>query len=146
MADTQLAGGGWGGEFHLNDGTSLFELKQVVSFTLPQDERDQIEITHLKSTNQRREFAPGLIDGGEFEVVVNLRAGSDTDTKVAAAFAAGTARAFKAVIPERGVATWDVTGNAIVTGYDRGEVNAEDKMEATITLKPTGAVTEAAHT
>lgn len=148
MADDQLAGIGWGGEFHLStDDTAgnLTELVQVVGFTLPQDEVDQVETTHLKSPNRRREFAPGLIDGGEFEITLNYRAGSDTDQMLADALTAGDERAFKAVIPERGTPTWDITGIAIVTGYDRGEVTAEDKMEAKVTLKITGAPTEEAH-
>lgn len=146
MADTQLAGTGWAGEFHLDNASgTLTELKQVVSFTLPQDEVDQVEITHLKSPNRRREYAPGMIDGGEFEVTLNHRAGSDTDQLLAQALASGTTRSFKAVIPERGAAAWDISGESVVTGYDRGEVNAEDKMESTVTLKISGAITEAAH-
>lgn len=149
MADTQEAGTGWGGEFHIHDGATpgaLFELKQVKSFTLPQDEVEQVEITHLKSPNRRREYAPGMIDGGEFEVVLNMRAGSDTDVFCQGFKDSGETRAFKAVIPERGVPTWDVEGDIICVGYDRGEVNVDDAMEATLTCKLSGATTEAAHT
>lgn len=145
MADTQLAGTGWGGEFHLeNDDVApvLTELKQVKSFTLPQDEVDQVDITHLKSPNRRREYAPGMIEGGEFEVTLNFRAGSDTDQLLQTALTDGTTRAFKAVIPERGVAAWEIEGECIVVGYDRGEVTPDDAMEATATLRITGATTE----
>lgn len=145
--DTQLAGTGWGGEFHLENGAAtpvLTELKQVKSFTLPQDEVEQVEITHLKSPNRRREYAPGMIEGGEFEVTLNFRAGSDTDQLLAEALTSGETRGFKAVIPERGVAAWEITGDCIVTGYDRGEVTADDAMEGTVTLKITGATTEGA--
>lgn len=144
--EAQLAGSGWGGEFHLHDGTALYELVQVVSFTLPSDEVDEIDITHLKSAGRRREYAEGLIDGGEFEVVLNYRPLSDTDIKIRAWQAAGGPRAFKAVIPERGTKTAQITGNAVLRGYDQGEVNAEDKMESTLTLRVTGAVTVAAYT
>ncbi|HVJ69927.1 MAG TPA: phage tail tube protein [Sphingomicrobium sp.] len=147
MADTQLAGTGWGGEFWLdNDAVTpvLTELKQVKSFTLPQDEVEQVEITHLKSPNRRREYAPGMIEGGEFEVTLNFRAGSDTDQLLADALTDGSTRNFKAVIPERGVAAWEIEGEAIVVGYDRGEVTPDDPMEATVTLKITGATTEGA--
>jgi hypothetical protein len=145
MADTQLAGTGWNGAFHLDNSLgALTELKQVKSFTLPQDEVDQVDITHLKSPNRRREYAPGMIDGGEFEVVLNFRAGSDTDQLLQEALESAETRSFKAVIPERGVAAWEITGDGIVVGYDRGEVNAEDAMEATATIRVTGAVTEGA--
>ena len=149
MADDQLAGTGWAGEFWLDDDAAtpvLTELKQVISFTLPQDEVEQVEITHLKSPARRREFAPGMIDGGEFEVVLNLRAGSDTDKLLQAANTSANTKDFKAVIPERGVAVWDIEGQCVVVGYDRGEVNVDDRMEATLTLKQTGPTVEAAHT
>jgi predicted secreted protein len=147
MADTQLAGTGWGGEFWLDNAAAtpvLTELKQVKSFTLPQDEVDEVDVSHLKSPGRRREYAPGMIDGGEFEVTLNFRAGSDTDQLLAAALADGSTRSFKAVIPERGVAAWEIEGECIVRGYDRGEVNPEDAMEATVTLRISGALTEGA--
>ena len=149
MADDQLAGIGWGGEFWLGDEADpsvLTELVQVKSFTLPQDEVEQVETSHLKSPGRRREYAPGMIEGGEFEVVLNYRAGSDTDLLVQTALNDGLPRPFKAVVPERGVAVWDITGTGVVTGHDRGEVNVDDAMEATVTVKITGLPTEAAHT
>jgi len=150
MADDQLAGIGWGGEFWLSNGATptpvLTELVQVKSFTLPQDEVEQVETSHLKSPGRRREYAPGMIEGGEFEVVLNFRAGSDTDQLLAEALTAGDTRDFKAVIPERGVPVWDIEGECIVSGYDRGEVNIDDAMEATVTCKITGLPVEAAHT
>jgi len=148
MADDQLAGIGWGGEFWLgNDATPsvLTELVQVKSFTLPQDQVEQVETSHLKSPGRRREYAPGMIECGEFEVVLNFRAGSDTDQLISDALNSGENRDFKAVIPERGVPVWDVTGECIVVGYDRGDVNVDDAMEATVTCKVTGLPVEAAH-
>jgi len=148
MADDQLAGIGWGGEFWLSDGAAtpvLKELIQVKSFTLPQDEVEQVETSHLKSPGRRREYAPGMIEGGEFEVVLNFRAGSDTDQLLAAALVAGDNRDFKAVIPERGTPVWDIEGECIIAGYDRGEVNIDDAMEATVTCKITGLPVEGAH-
>jgi hypothetical protein len=148
MADDQLAGIGWGGEFWLSDGAAtpvLKELVQVKSFTLPQDEVEQVETSHLKSPGRRREYAPGMIEGGEFEVVLNFRAGSDTDQLLAEALVEGGNREFKAVIPERGIPVWDIEGECIIAGYDRGEVNIDDAMEATVTCKITGLPIEGAH-
>lgn len=148
MADDQLAGIGWGGEFWLGDDAEpsvLTELVQVKSFTLPQDEVEQVETSHLKSPGRRREYAPGMIEGGEFEVVLNFRAGSDTDQLIQDALNSGDTRPFKAVIPERGVAVWDVEGDCVVVGYDRGDVNIDDAMEATVSCKITGLPTEQAH-
>ena len=144
--EAQLAGTGWNGEVWINDGIALYELKQVVSFTLPQDEVDRVETSHLKSPGRRRQYAEGMVDGGKVTVNLNYRILSDTDIKIRAWQAAGGERAIKLVIPERGATIGQVTCNAILTGYDPGEVNADDKMEATLTLTSTGAVTVAAYT
>lgn len=148
MAETQEASIGWGGEFWLGTTAlagSLVEMVQVVSFGLPQDKIDRVETTHLKSANRRREYTSGLVDGGEVQVVLNFRPGSDTDQAIENALAAGDERAVKFVVPNLGVAAWDYGTTAIITGYDRGSVTGGDKMEATVTLAITGAVTSAAH-
>jgi predicted secreted protein len=134
---------GWGGEFHLHNGTTLTELVEVVSFTLPTPTNETVEATHLKSPNRRREYISGMIEDGELEVVLNYVPGSATDVLIADAANDGDARAFMAVIP-RNVANWEITGTCIVTGYDRGSVEADGKMEATVTVRITGATTEAA--
>ena len=148
MAETQEASIGWGGEFWLGTTSlpaSLVELVQVVSFGLPQDQIDRVDTTHLKSPNRRREYTSGLVDGGEVQVVLNFRPGSDTDQAIEDALAAGDERAIKFVVPNLGASVWDYATTAIVTGYDRGSVSAGDKMEATVTLAISGAVTSAAH-
>lgn len=134
---------GWGGEFHLHNGTALTELVEVVSFTLPNATSETIEATHLKSPNRRREYIAGMIEDGDLEIVVNYVPGSATDILLRGALEDGEAHAWMAVIP-RETANWEVTGTGIVTGYDRGSVVADGKMEGTITLRVTGAVAEAA--
>lgn len=149
MSEAAEASIGWGGEFWLGTTAlvgSLVEMVQVVSFGLPQDQTDRVETTHLKSPNRRREYTSGLVDGGEVQVALNFRPGSDTDQAIEDAFGAGEERAVRFVVPQLGVAAWDYTTTAIITGYDRGQVSAGDKMEATVTLAISGAVTSAAHT
>lgn len=148
MAETQEASIGWGGEVFLStDATvgNLEELVQVVSFGLPSDEVDRVETTHLKSPNRRREYTSGLVDGGEAEIVLNFRPGSDTDQAIEDAFIAGDERAIRFNVPELGEPAWSYTTTAIVTGYDRGTVTAGDKMEATVTVTLSGAITSAAY-
>lgn len=149
MSEVQEASIGWGGEFWLStDATegNLDEMVQVVSFGLPQDQIDRVETTHLKSPNRRREYTSGLVDGGEVQVVLNFRPGSDTDQMIEGALVSGDERAARFVVPNLGTAAWDYDTTVIVTGYDRGTVAAGDKMEATVTLAVSGAVTSAAHT
>lgn len=137
---------GWGGEFHLDDASNvLTELVEVVSFTLPNSEAETIEATHLKSPNRRREYIAGMIEDGELEVVINYVPGGATDVLVRAALADGVTRSYMAVVP-RATANWEISGDCIVTGWDRGEVVADGKMEATLSLRLTGAATEAAAT
>lgn len=145
MAETQKARIGWGGEVWLYNGTALAELVEVVNFGLPDDTTDEVEVTHLKSPGKRREYISGLIDGGSVDVTLNYRPGSTTEALIRAAAAAGDARAVKFVIPdEDGTPAWEVTTTAIVRRNQRGTVAAGDKIEQTITLRITGAQTEAA--
>jgi hypothetical protein len=149
MAETQEASIGWGGEVWLStDATeaNLAELVQVVSFALPSDTADRVETTHLKSPNRRREYTSGLVDGGEVTVTLNFRPGSDTDQAIEDALEAGDERYVRFVVPELGVPSWMYDTTVIVTGYDKGEVSAGDKMEATVTLSLTGAITGATWT
>ncbi len=139
-----LAKTGYLGEFWLGNATNvLTELVEVVSFSLPNGEVETVEATHLKSPNRRREYISGMIEDGELEVVLNYVPGSTTDVAILGALTSGLEKAYKAIIP-RLTANWAITGNCIVTGYDRGSVEADGKMEATMTVRLTGASTEAA--
>ncbi len=139
-----LAKTGYGGEFWLGNAADvLTELVEVVSFTMPNGEVETVEATHLKSPNRRREYISGMIEDGELEVVLNYLPGSATDTLILTALSDGDSRPYKAIIP-RLVANWMINGTCIVTGYDRGSVEADGKMEATMTVRLTGASTEAA--
>lgn len=143
MAETQVASTGWGGEVWLSDDddeANLVELVQVVSYALPSDEAETVETTHLKSPGRRREYTQGMIEGGEVEVVLNFRPGSDTDLAIEAAMRAGDPRAVLFVVPELGIPTYQYGTLAIVSAYDKGEVAADGKLEATLTLRLTGDV------
>lgn len=139
---------GWGGEVHLstdNTATNLTELVEVVSFGLPDEDVDEVEVTHLKSPNRYKEFIAGLADRGSVEVTLNYVPGSATDTLISAARAAGDTRAVKFVIPDQtGAPAWEISTFAFVQGYARGPVSAGDKIEATLRLRITGDQTEGA--
>jgi predicted secreted protein len=135
---------GWGGEFHLdatNGAGTPTELVEVVSITLPNGETERVEATHLKSPNRRREYIAGMIDDGEMEVVINYVPGSATDLLVRTAQTDGLDRNWMAVIP-RTTTDWEITGTGIVTGYDRGTIEVDGVMRATITIAVSGSQTE----
>lgn len=135
MAETQEATLGYMGEFHLDDGTGLYELQEVKEFGVPTGgTREQIEKTHLKSPNWRREYLSGFYEDSDFTVLLNARLMSDTDELLDDALVQGDVRDFKAVIPEDGVPVAQITGTCKCIGYDRGTVNNE-LMEATATFR-----------
>jgi hypothetical protein len=143
MAETQKASTGAKSEFWFNDGSALYKAKQVKSFQLPSPSVEQLESTTLES--DAKEFVPGDTDFGTFQIKLNLRPGSDTDTKIEAWVAAQTERAYQFNTAERGVLTRMYTGNAVAQEYDHGEVQRSGVMEATLTLRSTGAMTSAAY-
>lgn len=149
MPETQKPSTGWNGEVWLStDDTTanLEELVQVVSFSLPSDTVERVQTTHLKSPGRRHEYTSGMIDGGEVEVVLNFRPGSDTDELIEAALAEGDPRAVRFNVPELGVLTRSYTTTVQVLGYDKGSIEVDGKMEATVTLAISGAVTRAPYT
>lgn len=138
---------GWGAEFWLEDDQAvptLTELLGITSLTIPNDQTDDVEITHFKSAGRRREYISGLIESGEGTFEMNYVPGSATDILCRAAHTAGTTRGYKIVIPDQaGDAAWEITGDCYVKGYER-DIPIDDRMMATLTVKFTGAVTEAA--
>ena len=136
---------GWGGKVYLGtDATegTLTELAEVVEVTFPSDETDEVEATHLQSPGRRKEFIPGLIDGGEVTVTMNYDPGSATDLLLAGALEVGTTRSVRLVVPDNsgtGAADWNFTTSAFVKKYAPDRMSAADKITATATLRITGA-------
>lgn len=136
MAETQDATLGYGGEFHLHNGSALYELVEVKEFDIPgTGAREQVEATHLKSPNWRREYLSSFYEDSDFEVTLNTRMLSDTDVLLADALSDADTRAFKVVIPENGVPTTQIEGTARCTNYTRGRVVADGVIEATATFR-----------
>lgn len=136
MAETQDATVGYMGEFHLYNGSQLYELVEVQSFKIPEPgSREQVETTHLKSPNWRRTHVSTFYEDSDFEVTLNTRILSDTDVLLSDALADDDVRAFKAVIPENGVPVANVSGTCRVIGYDRGTVEKDSVITATVTLR-----------
>lgn len=135
MAETAVASVGWGGGFWFFDGTLVYEAKQVVSFTLPNPEFEEVESTHLKSANRYREFIDSLVNGGEVQVVLNFRPLSDTHTKLLAWRDSREIRAIEFHVPESGTVVVEVGTTGKCNMIDPGEVAADGKMEATVTIR-----------
>jgi hypothetical protein len=134
---------GWGGEFHFdNNGGTLTELIEVKGFTLPNGTTEQLDATHLKSPNRRREKIAGMIDDGDLVVRLNYVPGSATDLLIMQAFTEGDTRSYAAEIPRASGVNWIVSGEAFISGVDRGEVVADEIMEVAVTFTLSGSPTE----
>lgn len=141
---TTLATIGWGSEFHLDNASGvLTELAEIISVPFPNPQISDVEATHMKSPNRRREYIAGLIEDGEGTVEMNYVAGSATDILIRAAVEDGVARSFKVVAPVSGGTTWEITGECIVKGYERTNP-IDDRQTAVMTIRFTGSSTEAA--
>lgn len=136
MAETQDASVGYMGAAWLHDGTALYELVQVKGFDIPNlGEREQVETTHLKSPNWRREYVSTFYEDSDFNVMLNFRPLSTTDVLLADALADGDIRAMKIIIPENGVPVAQIELTVRCINYTRGEVTPNDVMEATATFR-----------
>lgn len=139
MAETQEATIGYGGAFWLSNtalAAQLVEMVQVKEFDIPGGgQRQQVQTTHLKSPGYRHEYVEGFYEDSDFQLVLNSRPLSTTDVNIEAARVSGDTLAFKAVIPEDGVATSQVQGTCRCIAYSRGRVTAEGVLEATATFR-----------
>lgn len=136
---------GIGAEFWLenNAGTPvLTQLGEITGISMPNPQTAEVEATHFGSPDRRREYISGLIDDGEGTFEMNLVPGSATDALIRGAQASGLTKAYKIVIPDGG-GTWEVEGDCIVRGYERN-IPIDDRMTAILTVRFTGASTEAA--
>lgn len=141
---------GWGAEVQLGTSSevaSLVEIGEVRSFNLPSDEADEHEVTHFKSPDRAKEFISGLIDRGEGTVTINYVPGSASDLLLTDAAESGTTRAVRFIIPDQtGTAAWQVTSSAFVRRYSPDTVEPNAPITATLTLRFTGAKSQAAET
>jgi predicted secreted protein len=141
---TTEVGIGSGSEFWLDNASNvLTELGEILSVTPPNPQTADVEATHMKSPNRRREYIAGLIEDGEGSFEMNYIPGSATDVLIRAAQNDGATRSYKIVLPVADGTTWEITGDCIVKGYERS-TPIDDRMTATLTVRFTGASSEAA--
>jgi hypothetical protein len=141
---------GWGAEVQVSSSSSaagLVEIGEVRSFNLPSDEADEHEVTHFKSSQRRKEFIAGLIDGGEATVTVNYVPGSVSDLLLTDAQEDGTTRPVRFIIPDQvGAAAWQITAAGFIKHYSPDTVEPNAPITATFTIRFTGAKSQAAET
>lgn len=124
---------GYGAKFGIKGAGSSYDyVAEVTSLTPPGLTRDTVEATHLESPDSFKEYIAGLADGGEATITINY-APATSDALMTAFLAPSDD--FRVLFPS-GTVALDFSG--IVTGYEIGDVVADDKMSATFTVKCTG--------
>ena len=134
---------GYGSKFYIESANSpgdspphYNEIAEVFNITPPNEQTDDVDVTHNQSPNRRREFIPGLIDAGECSFEMNFVPGSASDMILLDLKTAGTVVNCKVLFPN--AATWEFL--AFVKGYEIS-MATEDKMTATVTLRVSGDTT-----
>lgn len=118
-------------------------LAEVTAIGIPALTAEVIDVTTHGSTNRWRQFVRGLRDAAEFTVTMKYTAGSATDDACIAAITSDTAVAVE-IVAKAASGTEDLTFNAFGTSYEVNDLEIDSDQTATLTLKPTGAVTQAA--
>jgi hypothetical protein len=110
-------------------------IDEVVECTAPQPEVGEVEVTHLNSDNQAKEFKPGLKDFGEASFVVNWLDAAGHD-QILSDFDASTIAEWKYEYSNGKTETF----NAYVKGMEKS-IAVEDPVRMTVTLRCSGAST-----
>ncbi|WIY23351.1 phage tail tube protein [Parasedimentitalea psychrophila] len=103
----------------------------VISITPPSKSREAVDKTHLKSPDRYKEYFPGMKEGGEAKIGLNFA--PSVAAALDAAFEVGETW-FRITFPDE---TTTLTSKAVITGLEYGEL-VNDKMTATLTVKPSG--------
>lgn len=129
--------------FYIHDGGSpgafeefgrVFDIPQF-----PDQQTDQVDVTHMRSPNRKREYIGGFIESGECQVQLAYEPGSSAYSALHALHVSGEVRQMKFVF---GTNSGDP--NETFAGYVSGIARAVplgDKMTATVTIKVSGAST-----
>lgn len=127
---------GWGASFGIEGGTpgTYVKLAEVKAITPPGATRNTVDATHLESPDKWMEYIAGMKDTGEASITLNY-VPSATDA-LFAAFNDETGN-YEVTFPNGVMLRF----GGIVTGWTPPELTPEGVMEATITIKPTGAPT-----
>ena len=107
------------------------ELDLIGDLELPDEQIDEVEITHMKSPGRRRQFIAGLIDSGEVSIPMNYIPGSDSDTLLKEIKATGENVILEITIGENGTPE---SYEAFLKGYRR-TAPVDDKMTAEATFR-----------
>ena len=112
-------------------------LHEVIAFTPPDEQADDVEVTHFESPSSTKEYIRGLIEGGTANFTVNYNPSAyATHNQIITDKAAGDSHTYRFVLPDSGE-TWTFTGYVKGVSVNTGP-NVPQTLE--VTLKVAGAV------
>lgn len=130
---------GYGTKFQTGNGSSpetFTDLAFVTSITPPGLSRDSIDVSHMQSPDEWREFIAGMKDAGEVSLELNFLQGGSAFLAMLAEFNTVSASATKT----RRI-TWPdgsyMEFEAFITGFEP-ETPMDDKQVASVTFKVSG--------
>lgn len=107
------------------------ELDLVADLEMPDEQVDEIEVTHMKSPDRRKQFIAGLIDGGEVAIPMNYIPGNPTDVLLQSLKASGENVLVEITLTATGTPE---TYAGFLKGYAR-TAPINDKMTSTATFR-----------
>lgn len=113
-------------------------LAGVIGITPPDASVDTIDVTTFGDTDGWRDYIAGLIDGGEAEVQILYDPEAAVNATLHSIMTGRVPRKFKILFAAGASRIFD----GIITAISH-EVPMDDKLTATITIKQTGAPTDA---
>jgi len=132
---------GFGTKLKMGDGASpevFTEIAEVSNVSGPGISLDTIDVTHDASPGGYKEYAAGLLDGGEIKLELNFLPAEATQAGLLATLGSRAAKNFKLVFPDTPATTWSFA--AFVTNFEPS-APADGKLGASARLKITGQPT-----
>lgn len=117
-------------------GGDFFEIGEITNVTPPNEQADDIEVTHMQSPGRYKEFRQGLIDPGNAVFKLNNIPGDATDDFCAAWKTSGEARATRITFPNAKTRTFP----AYVKSFVQDAMDPSKTITGTITVKVAGQI------
>lgn len=135
MPDGQI---GYGSRVRIGVGETptWTELAFVGDIEMPDEQIDEIEVTHMLSPGRRKQFISGLTDGGEVSIPMNYIPGSASDVLLLGLKASGETVQVEITLTATGTPE---TYAGFLKGYAR-TAPVNDKMMATATFRLSEAI------
>jgi hypothetical protein len=133
---------GHGTGFFLTVGGTKIEIDEVTKVPFAEEMADDVDVTHFKSPNRRKETRNGLIEPGSDSLELNYIPGSPTDVAIRTAHNTGEVCPFETYLPAPDDKWWKVSGFLIVKSRGRS-VEIGGRMQQNVTVRFTGDSGEA---